>query len=78
MTVEVRKSKQISMLAEKVALQSFGTYGEILNRMVHEINDYVEGEDEEEAVMKENQSDNQKKVTFADIVDEGTFKSNHP
>jgi hypothetical protein len=47
-SLELRKSKQISLLAQKVSLQSFGTYGEVLHHVVREMDYYVENPDEEE------------------------------
>lgn len=45
-SVELRKSKQVSLLAEKVTLNSFGTYAEVLQRVSDEMDYYVENADE--------------------------------
>lgn len=45
MRVELNKSKQISLATENVTLEEFGRYGNLVEGVINQINDYVE-EDE--------------------------------
>lgn len=64
LTLELNKSKEISLLAENAFNQNFGTYADLIWHVIKDVDNYMEGADEEDS----NKS-SKKKVGFADIVD---------
>lgn len=67
-TLELNKSKEVSLMAENAYNENFGQYAQIIHKVMMGVDCYVEGE-EEDSKQREELSKKKKKVGFADIVD---------
>lgn len=68
MNIQRNKSKQISLLVENAYNQNFGKYADIMHHVMKNLDQYVDGIEEEEKKPKQNEN-KKKKVGFADVVD---------
>lgn len=60
-----------------MTLEEFGRYGNLVEGVLNQINEYVE-EDEEEEADKVQPLQDHKRVSFADIVDQSLNQNNFP
>jgi hypothetical protein len=65
--LELNKSKEISLLVENAYNQNFGQYADVVEKILSNLDNYVEGEDEE-LVLLEVEDKKRKKVGFVDLT----------